>query len=314
MNNKRDNPATPPLTLASTEATDRVTLPPQCNYIAAFLTFRCPYHCEYCINHFDQKARNRSEVNAETWIKFFERLPQDNDIPITLQGGEPGLHPDFLNIINHAVRLHKVDILTNLAFDLDEFIGKIDPETLSRDAPYAPIRCSYHPSQFSLFDIIRRIQRLTDAGFRVGLYAVEHPDITNEIDEARQLCKKLHIDFRTKPFLGWHNGSLHGEFAYPEACRGETRETRDCVSSEVLIAPDAKIHRCHHNLYHNLKPLAHITDPQINLDTGHQPCHEFGHCNPCDIKIKNNRYQQFGHVSVNIRPQLRTCNTNPANT
>ena len=36
-------------------------------------------------------------------------------------------------------------------------------------------------------------------------------------------------------------------------------------------------------------------------DKKFRPCEWFGHCNPCDIKVKTNRFQQFGHSSVEIK-------------
>jgi hypothetical protein len=29
-------------------------------------------------------------------------------------------------------------------------------------------------------------------------------------------------------------------------------------------------------------------------------CYNFGDCNPCDVKIKTNRFQEYGHTSVEI--------------
>jgi len=34
-----------------------------------------------------------------------------------------------------------------------------------------------------------------------------------------------------------------------------------------------------------------------------RPCDALGLCNPCDINVKTNRFQQFGHTSVDIRFQ-----------
>ncbi|MFH1772635.1 MAG: hypothetical protein ABH872_07460 [Candidatus Omnitrophota bacterium] len=31
-------------------------------------------------------------------------------------------------------------------------------------------------------------------------------------------------------------------------------------------------------------------------------CREFGYCNPCDIKVKTNRFLEAGHTAVDIRP------------
>jgi hypothetical protein len=74
----------------------------------------------------------------------------------------------------------------------------------------------------------------------------------------------------------------------------------------AAVAPDGSIHRCHYFLYNRLGHPAHITQANLVLTDTYVPCDSFGQCNPCDIKVKNNRFQQFGHVATrirNIRPQ-----------
>ncbi len=279
----------------------KVRLPSTFNYIGAFLTFRCPYRCSFCINRHGQAAlRSGAELSGSNWLRFFERLDAPN-LPITLQGGEPGLHKDFLQIVREASKIRHVDILSNLAFDLKAFVKEIEPSMLNREAPYAPIRASYHPEQFSLQTIISRVEFLQSAGFRVGLYGVLHPEQADEIERARRICLDRGLDFRTKPFLGMYKGTLHGAYAYSDACGESPTGECECAPSELLIAPDGSIHRCHRFLYNNLAPLAQTHDDNIELSDDFMPCNQFGACNPCDVKVKNNRFQQFGHVSVRIQ-------------
>jgi len=278
-----------------------VTLPETFNYIGAFLTFRCPYACSYCINRFGNSPHlQRREIPARKWIDFFSRL-SCRDVPITLQGGEPGVHRDFIDIVKETSKFHHVDILTNLAFDYYEFARKVDPSLINRDAPYAPIRVSYHPEQFHLYEIIAKITYLMEAGFRVGLYGVLHPQQITAINHAMTVCQDLGIDFRTKPFLGEYNGTVHGDFAYQDACSSEKTKQCECAPSELLISPDGYAYPCHHNLYNSQDHVGHIDDQTISFSDTFRPCNHYGRCNPCDIKVKNNRFQQFGHVSVNIR-------------
>lgn len=276
-------------------------LPSTYNYIGAFLTFRCPFHCSFCINRFHgNTVMQYKEIPGRDWLAFFDKLETRN-VPITLQGGEPGLHPDFIELVSELSRTRPVDILTNLAFNLKAFIERVDPARLNREAPYAPIRISYHPRQFTLQMVVRRALTLRNAGFRVGIYGVTHPDQLEDIEEARKICADLGLDFRTKPFLGRHEGRLYGDYAFPGACDGQPSHVCECAPSELLLAPDGSIHRCHHHLYEKLPPLARISGPRIALSDKFKPCSYYGACNPCDIKVKNNRFQQFGHVSARIR-------------
>lgn len=278
-----------------------VSLPPMYNYIGVFLTFRCPFNCSYCINRFGETSKlTAAEITGKEWIDFFNRLIA-RDIPITLQGGEPGCHPDFLDIVRETAKTHLVDILTTLSFDLRNFVRHIEPSSLNREAPYAPIRISYHPEQFSLNSVINKAKFLQNAGFRVGIYGVMHPSQIGEMKHAESVCSDLGIDFRTKPFLGFYNGMLSGQYAYPDACALQCPQTRECAPSELLLAPDGTIYPCHHHLYNQINSSGHINDKYLYIADNYKTCHYYGHCNPCDVKIKNNRFQQFGHVAARIR-------------
>jgi len=184
---------------------------------------------------------------------------------------------------------------------MDRFIAEVDPEKMNRPAPYAPIRVSYHPTEFDIVEITERILTMQNAGFRVGIYGIDHPDQVKLNDAADKLCKSLKIDFRRKPFLGWHEGKLYGRYTEPQGLTGRAIGSCQCAPSELLIAPDGSIHRCHHYAYTKGEPLGNIADENLTLTEQCLPCSNFGLCNPCDIKVKNNRFQQFGHVAVKIR-------------
>jgi radical SAM protein with 4Fe4S-binding SPASM domain len=240
-------------------------------------------------------------LSGGQWIDFFDRM-DTRDIPVTLQGGEPGLHSDFVQIVAETLENHLVDILTNLDFDLDEFVDRVDPEKANRKAPYAPIRVSYHPEQFAFDDILRKVLFVKDHGFRVGLYGVLHPDYQGVMDHAAAVCRDLGVDFRTKPFLGWHKNVLYGEYAIQGVLpNGSVKRRCECAPTELLISPNGEIHRCHSFLYAGLPPLGHVNDKALRLSDEYMSCNRLGECNPCDVKVKNNRFQQFGHVAARIR-------------
>ena len=292
---------TAPSKVVSPHQDQAVKLPDSFNYIGVFLTFRCPYSCSYCINRFDDRNPRSVELSGREWISFFDRL-DTRDIPVTLQGGEPGCHPDFVEIVTETLKNHHVDILTTLAFDLGKFVDHVNPAQMNRVAPYAPIRISYHPEQHDFQEVLEKTIFLQNHGFRVGLYGVLHPDHLTAIEHAVFICADLGVDFRTKQFLGWHHGVLYGEYAYPGvSAEGNKTSWCECAPTELLVAPDGAIHRCHSYLYAGLPPLGHVRDSRLMLANDYLACNRFGACNPCDLKVKNNRFQQFGHVSARIR-------------
>jgi len=281
-----------------------IALPQELTYVGVFLTLRCSFCCSYCINRFDG-VRPREELTGDQWIAGLNRLAfsREKMVPITLQGGEPSSHKDFVNIIGGIDPDIYVDILTNLDFDVDEFMREIPPERLQRDVPYASIRVSYHPEFSDLDELLERIAHMQNKGYSIGLFAVEHPEI--DIDQIRSRAEAVKIDFRTKEFLGEYDGRLYGRYKYAEACDGEHRERVQCRTTELIIAPDGFIHKCHRDLYHGEHPIGHILDKDVRVEFPFRECHAYGQCNPCDIKLKTNRFQQFGYCAVTIREDRR---------
>lgn len=277
-----------------------IVVPAAFNYIGVFLTFACNLQCSYCINRFGNLKPTRRMMTGEEWARGLNRLVARPDLPVTLQGGEPTLHPDFYSIIAGIRPELNIDLLTNLAFDIPLFIRHVSPQRLKRDAPYASIRVSFHPETMKIEDLAARVLTLMNAGYSIGIWGVDHPKHEVDIAKAREYCIPLGIDFRTKDFLGEFGGELHGQYRYPGACDRKARTTVKCRTTELLIGPSGDIFRCHSDLYEGRDPIGHILDPDFVIDTGFRLCQNFGHCNPCDVKVKTNRFQQFGHTSVEI--------------
>jgi MoaA/NifB/PqqE/SkfB family radical SAM enzyme len=278
-----------------------IKIPEDHNYIACFLTLACNLKCSFCINTFGETGSSKKHLSGEEWVRGLNRIVSREDLPITLQGGEPSLHKDFIYILNNLKPELNIDILTNLQFDEDEFIRHVDPERIKRKSPYASIRVSYHPEVMELEPLIKKVLKLQGAGFSIGIWGVMHPEQTEEILKAQQRCKALGIDFRTKEFLGEYMGRLYGSYRYAGACAKRFKKRVLCKTTELIIGGDGSVYRCHGDLYEGRPPIGNILDPEFEIEEEFMVCDHFGHCNPCDIKVKTNRFQQFGHTSVEIK-------------
>lgn len=276
-------------------------MPKSYNYIGVFLTFDCNLKCSYCINYFEKDLLKRKIISGKDWVRLLNRIESRDDLPVTLQGGEPGIHPDFIYIINNVEPELNIDILTCLEFDVDEFIREVNPQRVKRDAPYASIRVSYHPETMDLEETKGKVLKMLDSGFSVGIWSVLHPLYKDHILDAQKKCKGLGIDFRTKEFLGEYQGKLYGTYKYEDACRNKNRKRVHCRTTELLIDPEAFIFGCHHDIYKDINPTGSLFDENFQIEDKFRECDYFGSCNPCDIKIKTNRFQQFGHTSVEIK-------------
>lgn len=278
-----------------------VPIPDRYNYVAVFLTLACNLRCSFCINRFgNAELRAVRPISGSEWVRGLNRLVTRPDLPLTLQGGEPSLHPDFIDIINGLRPDLPIDILTNLTFDVREFARRVRPERLRRQAPYASIRVSYHPETMELAPLVERVLFLQDAGFSVGIWGVMHPLQEASVLAAQAHCATRGIDFRTKEFLGEHDGRFYGTLRYPQACSGTTKNRVLCRTTELLVGPSGGVYRCHSDLYAGRRPVGSLLAPDFSVDDEFRPCDAFGQCNPCDIKVKTNRFQEFGHTSVEV--------------
>lgn len=279
-----------------------ILIPENYNYIACFLTLDCNMRCSYCINTYGGRKEGKREIiSGEKWVKVLNRIDCVADLPITFQGGEPSLHPDFTWIINNIRKDLSIDILTNLTFDIDAFIKEIDPKRLSRGAVYPNIRVSYHPEHVDLDHLLKNALKMQSAGFSIGVYGILHPKFKDKVIKAQRICLKAGIDFRTKEFLGKYDNKLYGAYLYPEAIDSKKRASCFCRTTELIVGPNLDVFRCHSDLYNNLSPLVNLRNQNCKIDNKFRKCNKFGDCNPCDIKIKTNRFQEFGHTSVEIK-------------
>ena len=233
-------------------------------------------------------------MDVKNWIKGLNRIRTKRDLPITLTGGETTMYPGFYKLVNGINKKIPVDLLTNGDFEIEEFMSEIGPDRLKRKAKYASIRFSYHPGYTDVQKLFWDVRTMDSKGYSVGIWAVDTKE--SIIDDLQGIAKEWGIDFRLKEYLDKH----HGSYKYPDALNGKRKKAR-CKPSEMLIAPDGRLFRCHHDLYHGVNSYGHLLDEEVSLPERFLRCDNYGLCNPCDIKIKFNRFQQDGHCSVTIK-------------
>ena len=278
-----------------------IRVPKEYTYIGVFLTLRCNFQCGYCINEgSDKLKRSRQELSKDQWINILNNLEINDDVPITIGGGEPTVHKGFYKIIDGIN--HPIDLLTNLEFDIIKFIHNVDPRKMFKqdNEAYKSIRASFHPEFMDIKETVAKAVILQNAGFHVGILPINHP---NNTEANLQLCeeaRKNKIYTFIKDYLGEYKGNIIGHFKYPEGLDGRPHVDVECRTQELLISPNANVFRCHRDLYADDTPIYNLmTTP--NIVYKFKECDKFGRCNPCDLKMKVNRFLQMGSCSVEIK-------------
>lgn len=282
-----------------------IDVPQKYEYVGIFLTLKCNFKCNYCINEKSGRLiRARAELTGEEWVKTLNNLNIRQDVPITIGGGEPTQHPDFYKIIDNIN--HPVDLLTNLEFDIIKFIHNVDPVGMYSpdNEAYKSIRVSFHPEFMEIDETIAKAVALQEAGFNIGILPINHPENT---EANLQLCeegRKNQIYVFIKDFLGMYKGQMVGHYKYPDGLLGGHAQGSmvQCRTQELLVSPNGSIFSCHRDLYTNKNSTANLTDNDPNIDFEYHLCDKFGYCNPCDLKLKVNRFLQMGSCSVDIKP------------
>lgn len=268
-----------------------IKLPKEINYAELYLTFKCNLGCDYCINK-QSGLEGRLERTGDYWIDFLNNIDFGN-LALTIGGGEPTTHPDFFKILEKTNV--KKDLLTNLQFDVNDFTRRVDPEWFSKseNPAYKSIRASYHTTM-NPTETISKLVGLQNRGFKVGLFGLNHPTNSQKNMEMAELARENKIYFFIKDFLGKWNGQMYGTYKYPDGINNNL-QTKECRISELIIAPDGVIHRCHRDLYHNENPIS------LEELYKFKSCNKYGDCNSCDIKLKTNRFLQDGNCQVEIK-------------
>jgi MoaA/NifB/PqqE/SkfB family radical SAM enzyme len=277
-----------------------IKLPSEITYFETYLTLRCNFHCDYCINGYTEVKRKRDELPAKEMADALNRI--DFQIPLTIGGGEPTIRGDFYDFISYLRPEINIDLLTNLQFDPTVFIKNIPVSrfTITKDPAYKAIRISYHPTMSNPQELIDKAEYLQEHGYNVGIFGIAHPlNIGDNIAMAEKTrLKKLY--FFIKEFLGTYDDVYFGHYKYPLAIRGGNSNVL-CRSNEVLIAPCGAHYKCHRDLYQEQYRLDNIIDPNFKVEYNHFSCNNFGECNPCDIKMKINRNLKDGRCCMDIK-------------
>jgi len=277
-------------------------IPDGVNYFEAFLTFACPLKCGYCING---DTKPQKSMSASEWVDGLNRI-DFGDVPLTLGGGEPTVHPEFFDILDGVDRRTSIDLLTNAQFDIGEFIARTTPDRFTKPESmpaYRPIRISYHPSQMDAVETIDKTKQLQDAGFAVGLFSINHPNHLKANMGMAELARQKQVYFFVKDFLGDFDCTRFGHYKYPEAIDGSKKEAL-CRTKDFLVGPAGDIYKCHRDLYKGENPIGNIQDDDVPMSQRtFSQCSNYGHCNPCDVKKRANRFLDTGDCNVEIIPR-----------
>ncbi len=178
----------------------QVKVPHDCYII---LTSRCNQRCLHCYGNYGMGVPSAELTGAE-WDKVFGDLVQNNIFYVNISGGEPTVHPDFLEIINY-LKKHKLHfiITTNGIFNKkvlkalvevkDLLIGikvSLDgPDYISNGYIRRDLREKINESQYNI--ALENIEKLRANDINFTIATCIHRGNVNKIDEMLSLVLSL---------------------------------------------------------------------------------------------------------------------------
>jgi hypothetical protein len=236
---------------------------------AWYLTGVCNYACPYC--YYPTKPTRHPEIRMTDVRAVFGSLAEARgEIDIALTGGEPSLHPLFVDLLRYFSDAgHRLLVSTNLSCGAGPFLRGV-PE---------PARCtinaSFHPSHADMASFGPEVRRLLDAGFPVRPSYVLYPPQV-EARPTYEAALREHA-----PQAALEGMAFAGEYegrTYPQKPTGEgtctappeqARRGRPCRAGcdYFAILADGTITRCVSGC-----PLRGEKWPSFELSTTPAPC------------------------------------------
>lgn len=142
-------------------------------HVRIYLTEKCNASCPWCFN---KSSRNNQNMDTEKCKKFLSYCAKNNVKSLGIFGGEPTVHPDFIEIWNYAYPLFdKITLYTNglnravlSQIPLSEnkglnvnfyHLNHIDPKWLKQSSLSTEVVIGENTNADALLDKIKRIYK-----------------------------------------------------------------------------------------------------------------------------------------------------------
>ncbi|MEO6596948.1 MAG: radical SAM protein [Planctomycetota bacterium] len=267
----------------------RFPLPtPEIHVWVAYLTARCNFACDYCIQKPQMIPGQRrkpwgryEELTGRQWVDALNAFPVRPEHPLILTGGEPSLHKDFAFIASH-LEGYRIDLTSNLTFDIDA----VAREMRAHGKTFTMGFHTYHPKFMTPERFMEQAERLRDSGIveaptfsMVNLQRFPHfrdDEHDQNIKKLTELADRRGLVYQFNEFRGTHMG---------EAFNRDHKYQIDCTSAWVNIDPEGSIYNCQYHLTERKNAFGNLTAigecrplPQMGEFFA---CTDFGYCDPC---------------------------------
>jgi radical SAM protein with 4Fe4S-binding SPASM domain len=174
------------------------------------ITRRCNLRCPHCF--VNAGAARNGEMSTERILSLLDEWAEMGVFTVVVTGGEPTIHRDFVEIVNHAHALgFCVGIATNGMTLGEKLLSRLPQDdvliSVSIDEAHGQGR-----GKESDFDYVtRRLRMVRDAGFNTSIMTTTTRDNVHGLDRVISWAVENDISLRSVPFSPMGRGSLYRE-------------------------------------------------------------------------------------------------------
>lgn len=174
------------------------------------LTRRCDLACPHCYINAGQRRAN--ELTTERWLELLEEMAAMGVWAVAFTGGEPTLHPDFIELVDRARRLDLlVGIATHGLFLTDDFLARLRRDgviiSISIDDLHVGRRGHAVPTELAMESILRAQAH----GFLTNVMTNTHRRNVGALGQMMDWAEQNGVSVRSVPFAPIGRGKLHRE-------------------------------------------------------------------------------------------------------
>ena len=240
------------------------------------ITNRCNRKCPFCFAGLRVNIKGKKSPNymsRDDLRKVMDFMERSDDPQLRLLGGEPTLHPDFIDIVKEALtRDFHVHVFTNgiMSKEKADFLSGIPDEKLSVlvNVAHGEIDTENHRKRKKY--ALERLGIKAQVGITVTSPEFEYQYLIDMIKEFG-LRKHVRVGI-AQPIVGCGNTYLEPR-QYREAGRGIMKMARSCIAEEILIGFDCGMTLCMFDeeeigfLMKNTEGFVMRCDPIIDVGT-----------------------------------------------
>jgi MoaA/NifB/PqqE/SkfB family radical SAM enzyme len=157
----------------------------------------CNLNCSHCIYCISNKFYSSNFLSRENVYNLIDKISKKEIYKLVLTGGEPTLHPNFIDISKYAIsKIPKVSLCTSgviLNKDLENKMVNLNfsTYTISIDSHINKIHDKFRGKKGTLQKTLGFIKKLKSKNKNISIHITFHPENIDTIKDTIKFCKNL---------------------------------------------------------------------------------------------------------------------------